>query len=241
MHNPLEQFEIHPIIELHLFGYDISFTNSSLFMTFAFLVIFAFVMLSVCNIKLIPGRMQAVAEMFFNMVNDMVIGTSGKKAEKFVPFILSLFAFILTANLLGMIPYSFTVTSHLAVTFGLAIFIFLGVTIIGIVKHGVKFLELFLPSGTPILMAPLMIFIELFAYLARPISLSVRLAANMTAGHIILKILASMIIMSSIFIKVLPFALLTVLTGFEFFIAALQAYIFTILTCVYLNDALNLH
>lgn len=241
MHNPLEQFEIHPIIELSLFGLDISFTNSSFFMVLALFAITIFVICSVRNVKLIPGRMQAAAEMFYNTVNGMVMGTAGKRGEKFIPFILSLFSFILVANLLGMIPYSFTVTSHLAVTFGLAAFIFIAVTCIGIFLHGAKFFELFLPSGTPIFMAPLMIFIELFAYLARPISLSVRLAANMTAGHIILKILASMVIMSSVFIKVLPFALLTVLTGFEFFIAVLQAYIFTILTCVYLNDALNLH
>lgn len=241
MHSPLEQFEIHPIIDLNIFGVDVSFTNSSLFMVIAFALICVFVFFSVRNIAVIPGRMQAAAEMFYNMVHDMVIGTSGSAGKKFIPFIMSLFAFILVANLLGMIPYSFTVTSHLAVTFSLAAFIFIGVTLLGIFLHGTKFFQLFLPSGTPILMAPLIIFIELFAYLARPISLSVRLAANMTAGHIILKILASMVIMSSVVLKVLPFALLTVLTGFEFFIAILQAYIFAILTCVYLNDALNLH
>lgn len=241
MHSPLEQFEIKPILELSILGQDISFTNSSLFMTAALFLITLFTFAGTRKIALIPGRMQAAAEMFYNLVHSMVHSTSGKKGEKFVPFIMSLFAFILTANLLGMVPYSFTVTSHIAVTFALAGFIFISVTVIGFVKHGTKFFSLFLPSGTPILMAPLMIFIELFAYLARPMSLSVRLAANMTAGHIILKILASMVIMSAVVLKVLPFALLTILTGFEFFIAILQAYIFTILTCVYLNDALNLH
>lgn len=241
MHNPLEQFEINSIFELHAFGMNLSFSNSSLLMAFALLVILAFALVSTRGIQIIPGRMQAAGELFYNTVHSMVRGTAGRSGDRFMPFILSLFAFILVGNLLGMLPYSFTTTSHLAVTFALAAFIFISVTAIGIVRHGTKFLRLFLPSGTPMLMAPLMIFIELFAYLARPLSLSVRLAANMTAGHIILKILASMIIMSSVVIKVLPFALLTVLTGFEFFIAILQAYIFTILTCVYLNDALNLH
>ena len=170
----------------------------------------------------------------------MILGTAGEDAKKYIPFVFTLFMFILTCNLLGMLPFSFTVTSHIIVTFGMAIVVFVGVTIIGFMRHGFHYLSLFLPSGTPIAMAPLMIFTEFFAYMVRPVSLSVRLAANMTAGHIVMKVIASFVIMAPI-IGVVPFALLTVLTGFELFVAVLQAYIFTILSCVYLTDAVKLH
>lgn len=240
MHNPLDQFKIIDLFHITIGSWDISFTNSALFMLIALLVSIIFMYLGTRRADIIPKRMQSATEMLWNMTSNMVSSTSGDSGVKFVPFIFTLFLFILICNLLGMVPYSFTVTSHIAVTFGLAIFIFISITLIGFIKHGTHFLSLFLPSGTPIIMAPLMIFIELFAYLARPVSLSIRLAANMTAGHIILKILASMVIMSGIF-GILPFTLLTILSGFEIFIAVLQAYIFTILSCVYLSDALNLH
>ncbi len=241
MHNPLEQFEIKKIIDISIAGIDLSFTNSSLMMCIILIAGITLLFLSARKINATPSRLQSAAELFYNMVSDMVIGTAGTRGKKYIPFVFTLFLFLLLANLLGMIPYSFTVTSHLAVTLGLSTVVFIGVTVIGFIRHGTHFLSFFLPEGTPIIMAPLMIFIELFAYLARPISLSVRLAANMTAGHIILKVLASMIIMSGYLLGVLPFVLLTILSGFEIFIAVLQAYIFTILTCVYLNDALNLH
>lgn len=241
MHSPLEQFKIKKILPLELFGYDISFTNSSLMMLIILAIIGAVALLTTRRPALIPGRLQVLGESIYGLVHDMVSSTCGAKGEKFVPFIMTLFLFILTANLLGMIPGSFTITSHIAVTFGLAAVIFIGITIIGFIVQGFGFLRLFLPEGTPGFMAPLIIFIEFFAFLARPVSLSIRLMANMTAGHIILKILASMIIMSGIMIKFFPLVLLTVITGFEFFIAILQAYIFTILTCVYLNDALHSH
>lgn len=240
MHNPLEQFKIVKIFQINIGHWDISFTNSAMFMLIALLISIIFMYIGTRKADIIPKRMQSATEMLWNMTSNMVSSTSGDSGEKFAPFIFTLFLFLLMCNLLGMIPYSFTVTSHLAVTFGLAIFIFISITLIGFIRHGMHFLSLFLPSGTPIIMAPLMIFIELFAYLARPVSLSIRLAANMTAGHIILKILASMVIMSGFF-GILPFTLLTILSGFEIFIAVLQAYIFTILSCVYLSDALNLH
>ncbi len=187
------------------------------------------------------GRLQAAAEMIYETVEEMVGGTVGETGRRFVPFIFTLFIFILLCNLLGMVPGSFTATSHIAVTFAMAATIFVAITIIGICKHGSHFMSLFMPAGTPAFLMPLIFVVELFAYLARPISLSLRLAANMTAGHIVLKVIASFVIMSGAFLGFMPFGLLIVLTGFEFFIAILQAYIFTILTCVYLNDALNLH
>ena len=240
MHNPLEQFEIKKLYELSFMGYDISFTNSSLTLLIASLFIMFLLALMVQKSHMKPGKLQVALEMFYSTVLDMVESTAGKDGAKYVPLVFTLFIFILSLNLLGMMPSSFTVTSHIAVTFALAIFIFLLVTTIGFIKHGLHFFSFFLPSGVPVIMAPLIIPIELFAYLARPISLSVRLAANMTAGHIVLKVLASFAIMAGA-LGVIPFALLIAITGFEFFVAILQAYIFSILTCVYLSDALNLH
>lgn len=240
MHNPLEQFKILNIRTFELFGQSIEFTNSAMFMLIAWLVIALFSIVISLRATVIPDNTQVVGEMLYHMVYEMLNGTVGANGKKYMPFIFSIFIFILTLNLLGLMPYSFTVTSHFSVTISIAMIVFFVVTIIGFARHGVHYLSLFLPSGTPMIMAPLMIFIELFAYLVRPISLSLRLAANMTAGHVVLKVLASFIMMSGIF-GVLPFALLTVINGFEIFIAILQAYIFAILTCVYLNDAVNLH
>ncbi len=240
MSSPLHQFEITPLVNLEILGHDVSFTNSSLMMVFGLLFIFFMLGLSAYKTKAIPSRMQILGESLYGLINDMILGTAGEDAKKYIPFVFTLFMFILTCNLLGMLPFSFTVTSHIIVTFGMAIVVFVGVTIIGFMRHGFHYLSLFLPSGTPIAMAPLMIFTEFFAYMVRPVSLSVRLAANMTAGHIVMKVIASFVIMAPI-IGVVPFALLTVLTGFELFVAVLQAYIFTILSCVYLTDAVKLH
>lgn len=240
MSSPLHQFEITPLVNLELLGHDVSFTNSSLMMVFGLLFIFFMLGLSAYKTKAIPSRMQILGESLYGLINDMILGTAGEDAKKYIPFVFTLFMFILTCNLLGMLPFSFTVTSHIIVTFGMAIVVFVGVTLIGFMRHGFHYLSLFLPSGTPIAMAPLMIFTEFFAYMVRPVSLSVRLAANMTAGHIVMKVIASFVIMAPI-IGVVPFALLTVLTGFELFVAVLQAYIFTILSCVYLTDAVKLH
>jgi len=189
------------------------------------------------------GFFNALEGLLVYVRNDIAIPSIGKKdADRFLPLLWTLFFFILVGNLLGMLPYSFTVTSHIIVTFALALFIFVACTVLAIIKHGpFKFLHSFLPEGTPWWMAPLMYFIELFSYLARPVSLSVRLAANMMAGHTMLKVIAGFVAMLGVLGGWLPFALLLVLTGFEIGIAVLQAYIFTVLTCVYLNNALHLH
>ncbi|CAL7962756.1 ATP synthase subunit a [Alphaproteobacteria bacterium] len=252
MHNPLEQFIVHPIFKISVGGFNLSFTNSTLFMLIASLILMVAGALSVVRRKehvnskdggqAAPSvsRLAVAMEMLYEVVVDVVKSTAGPLAKKYVPFVFTLYAFLLIANLTSMIPGTFTVTSHIIVTFSIAIFIFISVTLIGFVKHGVHYIALFVPEGTPILLMPLMFVIELFAYLARPVSLSLRLAANMTAGHIMLKVIASLIIISGWF-GALPLALLTLLTGFEIFIAILQAYIFTVLSCVYLSDALNLH
>lgn len=240
MHSPLEQFEIKRIIPINIGGLDVSITNSSLFMIMALITIVITAVLGVRRTHLIPSRMQSLNEMMFELVDGMVIGSAGPEAKKYVPFMFTLFVFILTCNLLGMLPYAFTVTSHIAVTFTIALVIFLGITMIGFIRHGLHFLKLFLPQGTPLIMAPLMIVIEIFTYFIRPISLSIRLAANMTAGHLVMKVIASLTLMAGM-LGVLPFALLLALVGFEFFVAGLQAYIFTILSCVYLSDAIKLH
>ncbi len=240
IHNPLEQFQIKEIIPIEFLGYNISFTNSSLFMCLAVFVVFLLLGLSVKNPTKIPSRIQAFGEVLYGFLIDMIDSTAGPEAKKFAPVIFSLFIFILACNFLGLVPYSFTVTSHIVVTFAMAIFVFLSVTLIGFIRHGFHFFSLFLPQGVPLLIAPFIIPIELFAYLVRPVSLSVRLAANMTAGHVAMKVIAGFIIMFPM-VSIFPFALLTLLVGFEIFVAVLQAYIFTILSCVYLSDAMNLH
>ena len=171
------------------------------------------------------------------MIND----TAGKKAKPFFPFIFCLFMFVLFCNMIGMLPYSFTVTSHIIVTFVLASLVFVGVTIIGFIKHGIKYLKLFVPSGVPFILLPLIVVIEIISYLSRPISLSVRLFANMMAGHTMLKVFGGFVISLGVLGGWLPLSFSVALTGLEILVAFLQAYVFVILTCIYLNDALNLH
>lgn len=241
MHSPLTQFEIKPLLSLNFFGHDISFTNSALVMTIAVGIALSFMLFALRKKALVPTRVQVMAESLFEMIDGMLVQNIGEGGKPFAPLIFSLFMFVLFCNLLGMIPYSFTSTSHITVTFTLAILVFLTVTIVGFVKHGLHFFSLFLPHGTPSWLAPLLIVIELVAYLARPISLSLRLAANMVAGHVLLKVLAGFMVVMSFYLKVVPAPFIVILVGFEIFIAILQAYIFTILSCVYLNDAVNLH
>lgn len=240
-HNPLAQFEVKSIIPISIGGYDLSFTNSSLFMLCSIVIICGFFTIAVRRPSLVPSRLQSGAEIIFDMINSMIKQNVGEGGKPFLPLIFTTFMFILLCNLLGMMPYSFTATSHIVVTFALAMMIFLLVTIVGFLKHGVHFLSLFMPKGTPIFLAPLIIVIELFAFLARPISLSLRLAANMIAGHVLLKVMAGFVITLMVVMKPLPIPLMIILIGFEIFVAILQAYIFTILSCVYLNDAVNLH
>lgn len=241
LHNPLVQFNIKKLIDIQVMDFDISFTNSAAYMLLASVLASTYFYLAFSNHRLVPSRLQISGEIIYNLVADMLNQNVGSKGRKFVPVIFTLFVFILFCNLFGMIPYGFTVTSHIIITFALAILVFLMVTIVGFVKHGMHFLSLFLPHGTPLWLAPLMIIIELFTYLARPASLSLRLAANMMAGHILLKVIASFVVTLMIYLKFLPIPLMVILIGFEIFVAILQAYIFTILSCVYLNDAVNLH
>lgn len=244
MKNPLEQFNIVEFIPLSVAGINIAFTNASLMLILTVAAIASYILLGTNKRSMIPGYWQSSVEMLYIMVESMLEEAVGQDYRKYVPFVFSIFIFILICNLLGMIPHSFSATSHIAITLTLAAITFIIINLVGFWKHGWHYLSLFLPAGIPMIMAPLMIFIELCAYLARPFSLSLRLAANMIAGHIMMKILAGFIVMSgatSVLLGVAPLTLLTIITGFEIFIALLQAYIFTILTCVYLNDAVNLH
>lgn len=242
MHNPLSQFDIQYVTKFEpIAGLNLNFSNSSLFMVLAVIAIILYMGVSTRKRALVPGRWQGMAEVTYEFVATMLKENVGNEGRKYFPFVFSLFMFILFCNLLGMLPYSFTVTSHIAVTFALALLVFVGVTTIAFIRHGTHFFGYFLPKGTPWWLAPLMIVIEVFAYLARPISLSVRLFANMMAGHVLLKVIAGFVVSMGLAWGWLPLFFTVLLTGFEFFVAILQAYIFTILTCVYLNDAVHLH
>jgi F-type H+-transporting ATPase subunit a len=240
--SPLQQFEIKSIIPIELgdAGVDVSFTNSALFMVIAMVLISAFMILGMRRSAIVPGRWQCAAEMAYEFIANMLRDTVGQEGRKYFPFVFTIFMFVLFGNLLGMVPYSFTFTSHIVVTFALAFIIFVGVTILGFVKHGMHFFSFFVPPGTPLPMYPLLIPIEVISYLSRPISLSVRLFANMLAGHTLLKVIAGFVWALGVF-GVLPLAFVVALTGLEILIACLQAYVFTILTCLYINDALHLH
>ena len=240
MADPIHQFEIKELIPLEIFETNISYTNSSLFMSLAIIFVTLLLLLSIKNKSLIPSRLQSISEIFYEFISNMVSDNIGDKGRKFFPLIFTLFTFLLFGNMLGMLPYSFTFTSHIIVTFVLAMFIFLLVTLLGIFIHGFKFFGLFVPKGVPMLMLPLMIPIEIISYLSRPISLSVRLFANMMAGHTMLKIFAGFIVPLGIF-GIAPLMVDVALTALEVLIAFLQAYVFTILTCLYLNEAINLH
>jgi F-type H+-transporting ATPase subunit a len=240
--NPMSQFEVYSIgPKIQIGSFDLSFTNSSLFMVLTVAVISLFFIAATQKKSLVPNKMQLIAEMAFEFVSKMISETAGKDARPYFPFILSLFLFVLVANLLGMLPYSFTVTSHIIVTFALAFFIFIGVTVVGFAKHGISYLKLFVPSGVPIFLLPLIIVIEVISYLSRPVSLSVRLFANMMAGHTMLKVFGGFVVSLGILGGWLPLGFAVALTGLELLVAFIQAYVFAILTCIYLNDALNLH
>lgn len=240
MADPLHQFEIHTIMPLQIGGMDVSFTNSSLFMAAAVLATTLFLVGGMMNAKQVPGRWQGLVEMTYEFVAGLLHDNVGSKGRAYFPLIFTVFMFILMGNLLGMIPYTFTYTSHIIVTFGLAAFVFTTVTIIGFVKHGLHFFSLFFPKGAPIFMAPVIIPIEILSYLSRPVSLSVRLFANMMAGHTMLKVFAGFTVALGVF-GVAPLVVNTALTAFEVMVAILQAYVFTILSCIYLHDAVHLH
>ncbi len=239
-HSPLSQFEIKRLIPMEIGGVDVSFTNSAAFMTLTVFAVSAFLILGMRRHALVPGRWQSMAELSYLFIANLIRDTVGSEGRPFFPFIFTIFMFVLFGNMFGMIPYGFTFTSHIIVTFVMAIVVFVGVTMVGIVKHKLRFLTFFMPPGVPLLMAPLLVPIEIISYLSRPISLSVRLFANMLAGHTLLKVFAGFVIALGWF-GVFPLAFVVALTGLEIVIAFLQAYVFAILTCLYLNDALHLH
>ena len=239
--NPLEQFEIHRLIPIEIGGVDVSFTNSSLWMVIAITLVTLFLTLSVRRRALVPGRWQSLAELAYEFIANMIRDNVGQEGRRFFPFIFTLFMFILFGNMLGLIPYSFTYTSHIIVTATLALTVFLGITIVGIVRHGLRFFTFFMPQGAPAAMMPLMIPIEILSYLSRPVSLSIRLFANMMAGHTMMKVFAGFVVILGLFGGWAPLLVDVALTGFEVLIAFLQAYVFTILTCLYLNDTIHLH
>lgn len=243
--DPIHQFHINKIVPIEIGGYDLSFTNSSLFMVVTVVVASAFLYLATSGRHLVPTRWQSSAELTYEFIANMLKDSAGSQGMRFFPFVFSLFMFILTANMIGIIPYTFTVTSHLIVTLALALMVFLTVLLYGIYKNGFKFFKLFVPSGIPLYILPLIMVIEVISFLSRPVSHSVRLFANMLAGHITLKVFAGFVTSLSalgavgIFGSILPLAMTTALTGLEILVAFLQAYVFTILTCIYLNDALH--
>ena len=240
--NPMEQFKVHKIgPEIKIAGIDLSFTNASLFMLISASTILLFLFLGSKDKKIVPGKLQLIAEIFYVFVAKMINDTAGSKAKPYFPFIFSLFMFVLFCNMVGMLPYSFTVTSHIIVTLIMALFIFIAVTVIGFIKHGFKYFSIFVPSGVPKVLLPLITIIEIISYLSRPVSLSVRLFANMMAGHTMLKVFGGFVVSLGILGGCLPLSFSVALTGLEILVAFLQAYVFAILTCIYLNDALNLH
>ena len=240
MANPVEQFRIEPLVSLDVGGVNISFTNSALVMVLSICLVTAFLTLSVRGRALVPGRWQSVAEVLYEFVANMIRDNVGSQGRKYFPFIFTLFMFVLFGNMLGMIPYVFTYTSHIIVTFGLAIVVFVGVTIIGFMRNGLHYLRMFFPHGAPLATAVILVPIELISYCSRPFSLAIRLFANMTVGHIILQVMAGFVVALGVF-GIVPMAFLGGVTVLEFGIALLQAYVFTILSCIYLHDAIHMH
>lgn len=237
--SPLHQFEIQPIVPLQIGGVDVSFTNSALWMVAAIVVSTLVLTMGMRGRAMVPGRMQSIAELSYEFIANMVRDNAGSEGRPYFPFLFTLFFFILFSNLLGMIPYSFTPTSHIIVTFAMAAIVFVGVTIIGIAKNGFGFLKLFAPSGVPIFLLLILIPIEVISYFVRPISLSLRLFANMMAGHTMLKVFGGFVVSLGLAAGWAPLLFIVALTGLEIGIALLQAYVFVVLSCLYLHDALH--
>lgn len=241
-HSPLSQFEVKKIFDINIGSFDISITNSALFMIIATFFAIIFLHLATRKKQLIPSKLQATAELVYDFINSMIKSSMGEEGAKFFPLIFSLFTFILLCNVLGMTPYSFTSTSQIVVTLSLALICFSVITIFAIYRNGLLgFLHMFLPSGVPIWMAPIIFLIELFSFLIRPITLSVRLFANMVAGHVLLKVVAGFILSLGVIVGVFPFLFSVIMTGFELFVAVLQAYIFAVLVCAYLSETMKAH
>ena len=246
MIDPIEQFSIQKIFTIgHIGNQEIAFTNASAYM-FATVAIISLLMIAgVSQNQLVPGRIQSMAELCYEFVANTVRSTAGREGMKFFPFVFSIFMLVTVSNLVGIIPYTFTISSHIIVTAALALLVFFTVLIYGFYKNGLRFFKLFVPSGIPIVILPLVVAIEVISFLSRPVSHSVRLFANMLAGHITLKVFASFVTMLGamgivgVFGAVLPLALVVALTALELLVAFLQAYVFTILTCIYINDAIH--
>ncbi len=245
--DPIHQFQIADLFHVgQLGGANIAFTNSALFMAIAVVLLTVFLIGGTMRAQTVPSRMQSAAELTYEFVANMLRSTAGKEGMRFFPFVFTIFMFVLTLNMLGLIPYAFTVTSHIIITAALAITVFLVVLGYGLYRHGLHFFNLFVPKGVPIYILPLIVGIEVLSFISRPISHSVRLFANMLAGHIALKVFAGFIILLGTALGaigwaggVLPFAMIIALTALEMLVAFLQAYVFAILTCIYLNDAIH--
>ena len=238
---PMHQFQVYRIgPEINIGNINLAFTNASLFMAISATLILSLLFLGTKKKSLIPSKVQLITEMSYTFIAKMINDTAGSSAKSFFPFIFTLFMFVLFLNMIGMLPYSFTVRIHIIVTFALAAIIFVGVTIIGFVKHGIKYLELFVPKGVPTVLLPLIVVIEIISYLSRPVSLSVRLFANMMAGHTMLKVFAGFVVALGL-LGIAPLIFIILLYALETLIAFLQAYVFAVLTCLYINDAIHLH
>ena len=240
MATPLEQFMVRPQVPLHIGGIDVSFTNASAWMLLVTGFASLLLLVGLRRPTLVPGRAQSAVEMLYEMIDDTLVSSAGPGARRFFPLVFTVFLFVLFANLAGLLPYSFTVTSHIVVTFAMAAIAFVGITIVGIVTQGFGFLRMFAPAGVPWPMYFILTPIEIVSYFIRPISLSVRLFANMMAGHVLLKVLAGFVVTLGI-LGAIPLLVVVGMTALEALVAVLQAYVFTVLICVYLNDALHSH
>jgi F-type H+-transporting ATPase subunit a len=245
LYDPIHQFHIQKLIPIEIGGVDLSFTNSALFMGLTVVAASAFLMLSTRGRGLVPTRWQSAAELTYEFMAQTLRESAGSEGMKFFPFVYTIFMFVLIGNLWGMFPYFFTITSHIIITGALAIMVILTVVVVGFMKHKLHFLKLFVPSGVPKVILPFIVVIEVMSFLSRPLSLSIRLFANMLAGHITLKVFAGFVTaLGSLgvlgwFGAVLPLLATIALTALELLVAALQAYVFAILTSLYLNDALH--
>jgi F-type H+-transporting ATPase subunit a len=237
-HSPLEQFTIQRIFEMKIGNIDISLTNSSVMMIAVLVILNVFLIYATKRKSIVPGRLQSIAEMSYEMIYNTTQSNLGNNGKRLFPLVYSLFMFILLCNMLGLIPYSFTVTSHIIVTFALAFGVFLLATIMGFVINGHKYLRLFLPKGVPVFLIPILVPIEIVSYISRPISLAVRLAANMMAGHTIIKVFAMFVVTLGVW-GIAPLLFIVVLYVLETLIAFLQAYVFAVLTCLYINDSFH--
>ncbi|WP_375624906.1 MULTISPECIES: F0F1 ATP synthase subunit A [unclassified Bartonella] len=243
--DPIHQFEVSRLIKISIGNMDLSFTNVSLFTVLTVVITSIFLFMSSSSRGLVPTRMQSLSEMAYEFVASILRESSGVQGMQFFPLVFSLFTFILVANFIGLFPYFYTVTSQIMITFSLAMVVILTVIGYGFYKHGVSFLKLFVPSGVPVVVLPLVTVIEVISFLSRPISLSLRLFANMLAGHITLKVFSGFVVsmigvgLVGVGGSVLPLIMTVAITALEFLVAFLQAYVFTVLTCMYLNDAIH--